>query len=185
MSIFNHCLLPTEDSLPSYGNEQIKILAEFYGQEAEVQCAGMTYTSPPLLHGDELLSEWKIFRRALLLEKKAIMERKKESVSPSLQHILDEMETSHTYGGIFPETWKLLKIMMTLPVGTASVERSFSQMKLIKTLTFSRLRKTNVKISVLFICFLFFFLSYFILCHTIWSGLDHFGAAWSSQHLNI
>ena len=105
ISIFNPSLLPTEDSLPSYGNEQITILAEFYGKEAEVQCAGMTYTSPPLLHGDELLSEWKIFRRALLLEKKAIMERKKESVSPSLQHILDEMETSHTYGGIFPETW--------------------------------------------------------------------------------
>ena len=55
MSIFNHSLLPTEDSLPSYGNEQIKILAEFCGKEAEVQYAGATYTSPPLLDGDELL----------------------------------------------------------------------------------------------------------------------------------
>ena len=44
MSIFNPSLLPTEDSLPSYGNEQIQVLAEFYGK-AEVQCAGMTYTS--------------------------------------------------------------------------------------------------------------------------------------------
>ena len=44
MSIFNPSLLPTEDTLPSYGNEQIKILAEFYGKEAEVQYAGMTYT---------------------------------------------------------------------------------------------------------------------------------------------
>ena len=96
MSIFNPSLSPTEDSLPSYGNEQIKILAEFYGKETGVQYAGMTYTSPPLLHDDELLSEWKIFRCALLLEKKAIMERKKESVFPSLQHILDEMETSYS-----------------------------------------------------------------------------------------
>ena len=82
MSIFNPSLLPTEDSLPSYGNEQIKILAEFYGKAAEVQYAGTTYTSPPLLHGDDLLSEWKIFRRALLLEKKAtcIMERKKVGI---------------------------------------------------------------------------------------------------------
>ena len=77
MSIFNPSLLPTEDSLPSYGNKQIKVLAEFYGKEAEVQYAGMTYTSPPLLNGDELLSEWKIFRRAFLLEKKSIMECKK------------------------------------------------------------------------------------------------------------
>ena len=59
MSIFNPSLLPTEDSLPSYGNEQIKILAEFYGKEAEVQYAGATYTSPPLHDSDELLSEWK------------------------------------------------------------------------------------------------------------------------------
>ena len=42
MSIFNPSLLPTEDSLPSYRNEQIKILSEFYGKEAEVQYAGMT-----------------------------------------------------------------------------------------------------------------------------------------------
>ena len=77
------------------------------------------------------------------------MECKKESVSPSLQHILDEMETSHTckYGGIFPETWKLLNIMMALPVGTASFGplRSFSQMKLIKTRLRSRLSQSNLE----------------------------------------
>ena len=108
MSIFSPSLLPAEASLPSYGSEQIKILAKFYGKEAEVEYAWTTYTSPPLFDGDELLSEWKIFRRALLVEKKAIMECKEESVSPSMQEILDEMNKSHTYGGIFPETWKLL-----------------------------------------------------------------------------
>ena len=71
------------------------------------------------------------------------MERKKESVSPSLQDILDEMETS--YGGIGPETQKLLNITMALPVGTASVERSFSQMKLIKTRLCSRLSHSNLE----------------------------------------
>ena len=54
---------------------------------------------------------------------------KNKSVSPSMKDILDEMEKSHTYGGIFPETWKLMNIMMALPVETASVERSFSQIK--------------------------------------------------------
>ena len=63
MSIFSPSLLPTEASLPSYSSEQIKILAGFYGKEAEVEYALTTYTSPPLLDGDELLSEWKIFRR--------------------------------------------------------------------------------------------------------------------------
>ena len=68
------------------------------------------------------------------------MEHKEESVSPSMQEILDEMNKSHTYGGIFPEMWKLLNIAMALPVGTATVERSFSQMKLIKT----RLRSQSI-----------------------------------------
>ncbi len=69
MSIFNPFLLPTEDSLHSYGTEEIKVLAEFYGKEAQVQYAGITHTSPPLLDKDDLLSEWKIFRCAFLLEK--------------------------------------------------------------------------------------------------------------------
>lgn len=40
MSMFNPSLLPTEDSLPSYGNEEICVLAEFCGKEAEVQYWG-------------------------------------------------------------------------------------------------------------------------------------------------
>ena len=71
LSIFNPTLSTTEDSLPSYSNEQIKIFADFYGKETEVQYAAITYASPPLLDGDELLSAWKIhvYRRALLVEK--------------------------------------------------------------------------------------------------------------------
>ena len=73
------------------------------------------------------------------------MERKEESGSPSMQEILDEMNKSHTYGGIFPETWKLLNITMALPVGIATVERSFSQMKLIKTRLRSHLSDSNLE----------------------------------------
>ena len=42
------------------------------------------------------------------------------------------------YGGIFPE-------MLTLPVGTATVERSFSQMKMIKIRLRNSLNDTNLK----------------------------------------
>ena len=73
------------------------------------------------------------------------MERKEESVSPSMQDILDEMNKSHTCVGIFNETWKLLNITMALPVGTATVERSFSQMKLTKTCLRSRLSDSNLE----------------------------------------
>ena len=144
MSIFSPSL-PAEASLPSYGSKQIKVLAEFYGKEAEVEYMWTTYTSPPLLDGNELLSEWKIFRRALLVDKRAIMERKEEFVSPSMQEILDEMNKSHTYVVIFPETWKLVNIRIALLVGTATVECSFSQMKLIETRLSCRLSDSNLE----------------------------------------
>ena len=49
------------------------------------------------------------------------------------------------YGGIFPEMFKLINIMLTLPVGTATVEGSFSQMNMIKTRLRNRLNDTNLK----------------------------------------
>ena len=49
------------------------------------------------------------------------------------------------YGGIFPEVFKLINIMLTLPVGTATVEMSFSQMKMIKTRLRNHLNDTNLK----------------------------------------
>ena len=77
------------------------------------------------------------FKCALLLEKNAI--------SPCLQDIFYEIKSSDTYKGIFPETVKLLNIIMSLPVGTATVERSFSEMKLIKTRLRSGLSNSNLE----------------------------------------
>ena len=89
-------MLPSEEYLSSYGNEQIKLLAGFYGEEATVKYDGETHTSKPLVDASELLSEWKIFRRALVVEKKkALMERKKSPIlSPTMQDILEEMMKS-------------------------------------------------------------------------------------------
>ena len=107
---------------------------------------GETHTSKPLVDASELLSEWKILRRALLVEKKSLMERKNSPIlSPTMQDILEEMMKSKTYEGVFPETWKLLNIMMALPVSTATVERTFSQMKLIKTRLRNRLSDSNLE----------------------------------------
>ena len=54
------------------------------------------------------------------------MERKNPPIlSPTMQDmqdILEEMMKSEMYEGVFPETWKLLNIMMALPLSTATVE---------------------------------------------------------------
>ena len=43
------------------------------------------------------------------------------------------------FSEIFPEVYNLAKILLALPVGTATVERSFSHMKMIKTRLRNRL----------------------------------------------
>ena len=74
------------------------------------------------------------------------MEHKNSPIlSPTMQDILEEMMKSKMYEGVFPETWKLLNIMMALPVSTATIERTFSQMKLIKTRLSNCLSDSNLE----------------------------------------
>ena len=56
---------------------------------------------------------------------------KKPEDSIALQ--LKELITDEVLVMMFPHLQKIASIDLTLPVSTASVERSFSQMKLIKT----------------------------------------------------
>ena len=142
-SIFNPAQLPAAcESMSSYGLQEIKELADFYGKEASVEYLGATYTSPPLLDQQELLSEWKVFRRALYKEKQLISLKKLST--PSMQEVLQSMKATEAYKGIFPQTFILLDIILAIPVGTATVERSFSQMKMIKTRLRNRLADYSV-----------------------------------------
>ena len=55
-----------------------------------------------------------------------------------------EMESCDGYTDIFPVIIKLLNILLVLRVGTASVEGSFSQMKLVKTRLRTRINDRNL-----------------------------------------
>ena len=72
------------------------------------------------------------------------MEKDKTKKAPNLQDVKAHMEASGAYTGIFPEMFKLLNIVLALPVGTASVKRSFSYMKLMKTRLRNRLSDVNL-----------------------------------------
>ena len=136
---------PSSDSSDEEASQELKVLAKFYGKEASVEHNGTRFTSPPLLNSEDLQTEWKIFRRAMTLERDGLMQSKELETIPSLQELLREMHSSSTYSGIFPEMMKLLNIMLTIPVGTATVERSFSQMKMIKTRLRNRLSDANLQ----------------------------------------
>ena len=146
MSIFNPVALPKADdpSFLTYGKEEIKQLAAFYGHEAEVKFQGEMFKFPPVVDGEVLTSEWPVFQRALLHEKQAFMSSKNLTKSPTFQQLYPAIQSSDAYGGIFPEMFKLMNIILALPVGTATVERSFSQMKMIKTRLRNRLNDSNL-----------------------------------------
>ena len=140
-SIFNLSLLPQEQSLNSYGLQEITDLADFYGSEASVEFQGAIYKSSPLLDREELLSEWKFFRRAFYKEKELISSK---NANPDMQEVFQSMQKTEVYKGIFPQTFKLSNIILAFPVGTATVERSFSDMKMIKTRLRNRLSDLNL-----------------------------------------
>ncbi len=104
----------------------------------------MTNKSPSLVDKEEVIAEWRIFKRVLLQETKIFMEKNKLSQAPSLQEIKVSIESSEAYAGIFPEMFKLLNIILALPVETANVERSFSHMKQIKTRLRNRINEQNL-----------------------------------------
>ena len=72
-SIFNPSLFPTDEmALPDYGNKELQVLLDFYGKEATVDFDGVSHTSPPLVDGEEVLAEWRVFKRALVKEKRQL-----------------------------------------------------------------------------------------------------------------
>ena len=87
--------------------------------------------------------EWRLFKRVFLQEAKLVMEGKKIT-KPTLQEVKVHVEASGAYSSFFPEIFKLLNILLVLPVGTATVERSFSHMKQIKTRLCNRLNDANL-----------------------------------------
>ena len=57
-SVFDPALLPSnEASLSEYGNKQVQDLVEFYGSEVTIEFEGNTYSSSPLIDGDEIYTE--------------------------------------------------------------------------------------------------------------------------------
>ena len=65
------------------------------------------------IESEEILSEWRLFKRALAKKTKTLVRGKKLTEAQTLYRKLKQR-------------WKLLNILPSLPVGTATVERSCS-----------------------------------------------------------
>ena len=100
---------------------------DFYGKEQTLSFEGNAGVSKPDVDPDQAEAEWKIFRRILFTQHRS---------DSGLQKIVTTFLASSALVAGFPN---LASLAMVLPVTTATVERSFSDMKLIKTRLRSRL----------------------------------------------
>ena len=141
-SVFNLSKLPPMDRVRGYGEEQIGVLTSFYGEDAKIEFQGSQFVSKALICKQILLEEWQMFAKAMVQEKKKLV---KETPNLSMSQLASAMFGCDAYRSIFAELFKLLEIILSLPVSTATVEGSFSKMKLIKTRLRSRLTDDNLK----------------------------------------
>ena len=122
-SIFKPKKVPSLDSsdLSCYGEDALKILLDHYGADRPAETVLGVEVCTPALISCELHTEWKTFHHFLAKKTKDDMKTQ-----------LKELATNEMLETMFPNLNRLAKICLSIPVGTASVEISFSQMKKIK-----------------------------------------------------
>ena len=134
-SVFDPKKVPNIDSadIKTYGESFIDTPCGHFGvPKATKTLDGAEYTKEPII-SDETIIEWKNYRRFLA-------QHSKEKITSQLQ----ELATNEMTGTIYPSLKELATICLTMPVTTASVKRSFSNMKVIKSHLQSRLSELSL-----------------------------------------
>ena len=122
-----------EDSILDYGEDYLHTLLDHYGTEKVAETLDGEETVRQALISADVSTEWKTYRQYLVKQPKENMK---------LQ--LKELAANEMLKTMFPSLNVLARISLAIPVTTASVERSFSQMKLIKTRLRSSLKDSSL-----------------------------------------
>ena len=133
LSILDPRKVPVDSNdLSHYGEASISTLLAHYGIDRSAETLQGEETVEAMISSD-ISTEWKTFHQFMAKQPKENMK---------LQ--LTELATNEMLKSMFPNLNTLATISLSIPVATASVERSFSQMKLIKTRLRSRLSDTSL-----------------------------------------
>ena len=132
LSIFDCRNSPiSSDDLRSFGRKELNFLLEQYATEKpRTTLTGVHFVATPLVNADEARVEWETYKRLRSVEQK--------SLTYQMQNLLQ----NELHFSMFPNLFRLAEIAVCLP--TASVERSFSHMKIIKTKLRNRLNESNL-----------------------------------------
>ena len=134
-SIFDPKKTPSVDTseYQQYGEGSVTVLLDQYGgRKTAVSLEGEEYEKMGLV-SSEVKAEWKTLKHYLA-----------KKTQEDMASQLHELVTNETLISMFPNLNTLASICLTIPIGTASVERSFSQMKMIKILLRSRLGEKSL-----------------------------------------
>ena len=125
-SIFDPKKTPNSLVNCTYGEDHVKVLLEHYGSKLPAETVVWDEFLMPadLTSSSDLPTEWKTFRRY-------ITNQPREDIKEQLK----ELSTNSMMQTMFPNLSILANVCLTIPVGTASVERSFSHMKTVKSLS--------------------------------------------------
>ena len=123
-SIFDPMIIPniTSSELLSYGEDSIKTLIDHYTKDLPAEIVqGVEFIKEAIISQD-VCAEWKIYRQLISKQPKN-----------NLKSQLKELATNETLITLLSNLHRLATICLSISVGTASVERYFSQMKLMKS----------------------------------------------------
>ena len=98
---------------------------------------------PIYIDKEETELEWKIFQRVLFTQFRSAPESS-DSTTNGLQDVTSRLLTDSTLNAAFPNLATLASLQLVLPVTTATVERSFSDMRQVKTRLRSRLGENTL-----------------------------------------
>ena len=135
MSIFDPKKMPSVESpdLHQYGVDHIGTLLSHYGTDKLGQTSLGEPTVKKALISSEIHTEWISYRRFMAMKPKENMKSQ-----------LTDMVSNDMLTTMFPNLHTIATISLSIPVATASVERSFFQMKLIKMRLRSSLKDTSL-----------------------------------------
>ena len=134
-SIFDPKKTPSVDTseYQQYGEGSVTVLLDQYGgRKTAVSLEGEEYEKMGLV-SSEVKAEWKTLKHYLT-------KKPQEDMASQLH----ELVTNETLISMLPNLNTLASICLTIPIGTASVEQSFSQMKMIKTRLRNRLGEKSL-----------------------------------------
>ena len=121
--------------LSCYGEDCIDTILKHYGKDLTAESVLAEESVKPVLVSSDNTLEWKTYRRYIA-----------QQPTEDMKAQLKELTMNSMLIAMFPNLSVIANIYLSIPVGTASVKRSFSQMKMIKTRLRNRLEEMSLSL---------------------------------------